>query len=155
MFSISASYITMSMIITALSLLATVLTLGVYHHSPNTPVPKWIRVVAFNFTGTLFFCGKKKSWLKNPKGNNTNAVHDIKVIELDKDQKDIATTALPPEATKLCSEYLRKYKEDKEVEQNREDWQRVARVLDRFFFVVFVLAITIMTIHAFATLRVK
>ena len=137
------------MIITAFSVLTTVVILAVYHHSPNTPVPKWMCMVVFNIIGTILFCHTKEHFQNS---SSINSVDDMKVTKLEKDNKLLENT-LPHEIMALCNRYLNKYESDEQVEQNRENWQRVARILDRLFFIVFFIAITVLTLYVFTTLR--
>ena len=131
------------------SLIITACLLNLYHHRPDVPPPAWLQTLVHGCLQPLLCVRCHVRRRSNRKGDKRQA----KYAPSDGQPYILPRVYTPiPQAVSL-PEYVRNYllkkiEDDKEaaiLESNTEEWQVIARVLDRFFFIVFILFITILT----------
>ncbi|XP_061175707.1 neuronal acetylcholine receptor subunit beta-3-like [Saccostrea echinata] len=139
--SLLCYFLTLMLIMSALSCVITIMTLRVYHQDEGSEVPKWLRnVVCFlNFE-------KFKKWFCSSKGSK-NSIHADN-DDLDDDDDEMAPplqrkTGFDDEKSEASSEDT---KEEEEDDTAHVTWIKVGKTLDIFFFTLFVLGTVIITV---------
>ena len=142
-FSFAASFIIYIMGLIALSLIVTIWILNLYFHSDGKPVPKWIKRLVLEWIAAILCvrCGGP------PKPKISPLVGAVVL------NGDVSTTEKSEKEVNL-PEYLRAYimgnverGESAAIsEQNRGDWQSLARVLDRLFLIIFLAGMVVITV---------
>ena len=113
------------------SVALTACLLNIHHHSPERPVPAWVRKTVLHYLARAL-CWRQAS---------CRGTHVIE-IEPIMNGNGVNETI---EATKGCISNLDAYflhklenaKEKSRLAANKTDWEDVARVLDRFFFLLY------------------
>ena len=145
------------MTLTGVSLVLTVGILNIYHHSPSKPVPTWVRNVILHGLATVLCV--YTDYVRR-RGTTIQEVCST-VKQLDPERKSQIEKHGSSRKTGHLSvrqktvEYL-KYLRDADVklnylEQNKEEWVLVGRVLDRACWVILV----IILISGLVSLRVQ
>ena len=131
------------MLITSLSLVATLAVLNLHHHSPNKPVPGILRLLLLKGLARCVCMYKQPS----------NAVKPIKHDQWQLHLQDVNDQKFKPENCNLPSEilqFIRKKLEDEEendrLSNNTSDWHHAANVLDRFFLCLSFLGILLLSL---------
>ena len=133
----------------AVSMVVQMIILNFYHKFPLTPVPGWLKRIAY-----LLTCRRMGSKVGNT-SNGSVEVKDVKVtdvIEMD----DTVDAKVPlgendgilKEVCKITDEMAIRAQE----ETTQEEWQIVARVMDRFFFLLFVILQVSLVIATFGVI---
>ncbi|XP_077569223.1 neuronal acetylcholine receptor subunit alpha-7-like [Stigmatopora nigra] len=150
-----AQYIVITMVIVALSVVATVVVLRFHHHDPNgAKMPKWVRIVLFNWCA--WFLRMKRPGQASPNSTDTKAILES-ILPLSSDsgkanEDELLLTkvtssnvsSIQPELANILSEvrYIAKCFHDKQEGGNTGgDWKFAAAVIDRLCFVIFFLLI--------------
>ncbi|XP_077419909.1 neuronal acetylcholine receptor subunit alpha-7-like [Vanacampus margaritifer] len=145
-----AQYVVITMAIVTLSVIVTVVVLKFHHHDPNgDKMPKWIRVVLFDWCG----------WFLHMKRPNEDKTHsnpnsmDLKarmesVGQAGEGEVLHSTAGSEPELVKILHEvrYIAKcFRDQQHGEATHSDWKFAAAVIDRLCFVIFLLFIILCT----------
>ncbi|XP_011446312.1 acetylcholine receptor subunit alpha [Magallana gigas] len=129
--SLLCYFLTLMLVLSALSCVITIMTLRVYHQDEDTVVPKWLRhVVSF-----LNFEKFKKWCCSSKKSKNSVGADD------DSDDDDFDENALPVKKGFDDNKSETSSEETKEEEDDtlHITWRKVGKTLDMFFFGLFVL----------------
>ena len=140
---------------TAYSLLVSIFLLRIFHHSGETSVPNWIRLLVLTYIRRLlFFDSKEKHKSVHSVDMEISKGQQLKVEDID---NTVTATGhvLPSEIIVAAKRYLQKDDTDASEDEKRSDWQMVAKILDRFFFVLSLLFVLIMSIITFVRLRLN
>ena len=161
---------TSTMAITTLSMVLTVCVLNL-HFKADTPVPPWLQTLAYRYIGRAVMCFDKM-----PEDVNTTArkrkkkkKQSITIAHSDRGHTEFDSMELafrPEELRRFnhaCASGTQEFvvvdphvenSEPSSEEKNDyvKDWQKVAQIMDRFFFWVILLAIVISTLILFLPL---
>ena len=137
------------MAITATSLFCTVMILNVYYHNPKKPLPNWLRFITMNLLAkAMCFSTQKGKTIQilpttNGLAGSLNEVRSITDVEVKEnlDLKCPSPVTVPADITRFVKTLSAKEEEQVYLEKNREDWQRVARIIDRLCLVITVTAV--------------
>jgi len=149
------------MALSTASVLSSVLVLYLHHKVPNYRVPHWLRFVALRILGRVLLSrrktlGHQNHVLKDPCNDSATHSHLIKAPleeSVEMNNLEHAGDAVFPTALrsltrqveqvtvqlKLLTSRFRNHDEEKVV---IEEWQAVAKVLDRFLFWIALLVLT-------------
>ena len=165
----------MVMVMTAFSIIISVIVLDLHHHEPSNPVPRWLRQLVFgcmarmlcmetpyrNESSSLFQIAHGR--LKQPVSDADNASLDEEDLAEDSHVQgmnnfmknlydDLEVVMAPKKRRPLFDEILQhmrdittKMKRNIKREQVKEEWKMVAKVIDRFLLVIFLIAIITLT----------
>ena len=157
-FTFAATFLICIMGQISVSVVITAWILNIYHHSDDKPVPKWMKRLILEWIATMLClkCGPPKAEVSPLKlkitNNGDSIIRTVASVLLKGDDqspqnKDNETTL----SDYMCAYVLHCAEKEESVvisDQNKSDWQSVARVLDRLFLIVFLLA-TIIAIVAY------
>ena len=152
------------MIEIALCLVATCITIR-WHHN-DTPMPRWLYSIVVRVCGK-FVCanGSERPFLDTPStnsynmNNNQNALATITAYQHHGTSNTNTVqlreiTTYPPSNMESIHKDLtvlsKKAESDETEEAIRHDWKKAALVLDRFFFVIFLVTFLLFTVIIFA-----
>ena len=175
----------MVMVMTAFSIVISVIVLDLHHHEPSTPVPKWLRRLVFGFMARIVcmrtpYQNESSSLFQIAHGTLRHPLHDIDDEEEHRIEEnhlpglthlmkglydDLEAVMAPKKKKPLFEEILQhlrdittKMKRNIKREQIKEEWKMVAKIIDRFLLIVFVLAIVMLTatiLYIYPTLAVQ
>lgn len=118
-----------------MSLVASIFVLNI-HYSTST-MPKWIRSLFIDILPRLLLMKKYRKGI----GKSNNVQADIVLKEVFKNPEDIGCGSTVPENESPILFELQNiremFRQDKSVDEMRNDWKFVAKVWNRMFFVVF------------------
>ena len=153
------------MIEIALCLVATCMTIR-WHHN-DTPMPKWLHSIVVRVFGKLFCAnGSEQPYLSShsatsynvsnnqtatPPGYQPNNNTNNTTVQL----REITTTNQASNMTSIYQDLavLAKKAESEDTEEAiRHDWKKAAQVLDRLFFVVFLVTFILFSVIIFAAI---
>ena len=145
---VTAMFVVINMLLTALSLSGTVLVLSAYHHNPERPVPQWMKTFILKHVARLLCLryGMDNTTRVEPSDSQKNlSISELEECDL-KQQKFAMSPAVS--LSPAAEEYFR-YKNKRMmdfdvVDENKKEWERLSTVLDRLLFVLFV-AISVIT----------
>ncbi|XP_052781836.1 neuronal acetylcholine receptor subunit alpha-10-like isoform X2 [Mya arenaria] len=166
-FPILGTYFAVSMMLVGLSLVLAVLVLNVHHRGdiPGKIVPKWSRT--FFLEKLSMLCTRKKY---RTSGNMNNVKrqcptehgvayemnsfnHNTRLTSLSENENSETNPQNLTNNNDILKEQLKELQAirshflvDDTTEVEQEDWQRLARVLDRIFLCLYVLCFTIVTL---------
>ncbi len=136
------------MAITATSLFCTVLILNIYYHNPKKPLPNWLRMITLNLLAKAmcFSTQKGKTIQVLPTNGHVGSLHEVRSIgDIDVKEnlnlKCPTPLTVPSDITQFVRNLSAKEEEKVHLEKNREDWQRVARIIDRLCLIITVIAV--------------
>ena len=173
----------MVMVMTAFSIVISVIVLDLHHHEPSSPVPKWTRRLVFgvmakvlcmktpyqNESSSLFQIAHGRLYgLYGPAGsskfahpvddcdeedvlneNNIMGLHTLMKGLYD----DLEAVMAPKKKKPLFGEILQhlrdittKMKRNIKKEQVKEEWKMIAKIVDRFLLIIFMIAIITLTV---------
>lgn len=161
----------MVMVMTALSIVISVVILDLHHHEPNRPVPDWLRRIVFGILSRLmfidtpykneptssFFRQKKKNLVKKRMKSSIEGDHESEDINRPKNNSlnddCLEISLLMKKKFYLFEEILlhlreitAKMRKNIKREQLNEEWKMVAKIIDRFLLLIFLLAIIGLTL---------
>ena len=155
---VAASFITYIMCLLAVSLVITVSILSIHFHSTDKPVPKWAKIVVLNWIATLVCETRRRAKPEvSPSAKDPDKIPTVvsgSLISLDNSDKPQGG-ASPAELNLpgyLRAFILRRTQTDEitaNLAVNKADWQAVSRVLDRFFLIIFSIAMFIIIAETF------
>eukprot|EP00918_Siedleckia_nematoides_P107864 GHVU01235304.1.p2 GENE.GHVU01235304.1~~GHVU01235304.1.p2 ORF type:complete len:160 (-),score=21.31 GHVU01235304.1:230-709(-) len=129
------------MAFTAAALAVTVLILTVFNTNSQVEVPGWAKTVILNGMATLVCLRTKEkrnvvyAEEHNYSNNTSNKIKQLENVDK-QSERNVNAQILD-----LIANYYRIVMDEKTEnacnEKNRSDWQQMARILNRFFFVVF------------------
>ena len=118
----TAYYMVCSMALTAMSLVATVTILNIFYHNPNQRVPNWLRKCVLDiFAKVTCFtphASSQTSTIQEKKDKSDN----VSVVSMEEESKEKYKKEIGN--NQECSAVA-------EITNNREDWQRVSKIIDR------------------------
>ena len=131
-----------SMVLSGMSLLSTVCVLTLYHHSPDSPLPPWLRSLVFNYLPHLLCMARPENTIQ------PNIVHPATTEEV-QDKLAFGTHANDvmgsnlrvnlPQTNKRqddSSEFLRPQRNEGDKKKKvKAEWKEAARVFDRLFLI--------------------
>ncbi len=173
----------MVMVMTAFSIVISVIVLDLHHHEPSSPVPRWMRRLVFGFMAKLL-CMKTPyqnessslfqiahGRLRLPGAPPPKLVHQNAADDCDDDDllnennivglhslmrglyDDLEAVMAPKKKKPLFDEILQhlrdittKMKRNIKREQVQEEWKMVAKIVDRFLLIIFMIAIITLTV---------
>ncbi len=161
------------MSLTALSLLFTVVIIHVFHHSPESQVPVWLKTLVLQRIGRLLYCGS--STIKSntaidavvtesvphnignnaeniaPLSTQSSMLRSVESVQPDNGEsnEDINTDLNPPNGFTLVHLKLTHQTHKMIREKNKNEWQNVARVLDSFMFIIIMVIIFLISLYVF------
>ncbi|XP_061616674.1 neuronal acetylcholine receptor subunit alpha-7-like isoform X3 [Phyllopteryx taeniolatus] len=161
-----AQYFVITLVIVAHSVIATVVVLQFHHHDPNgAKMPKWIRVVLFNWCA--WFLRMKRPDEDKTQSSPTSMdlkarMESIHLTSSDSrtvgraGEGEVLLTKVPsstlgttePELANILDEvrYIAKRFHDQHQEEStRSDWKFAAAVIDRLCFVIFSILVILCT----------
>ncbi len=164
-------YLTMVMVMTAFSIVISVIVLDLHHHEPSNPPPKWLRRIVFGFMAHIIcmrtpYQNESSSLFQIAHGKLRHPMHDTDDEEDRMEENhlpglthlmrglydDLETVMAPKKKKPLFEEILQhlrdittKMKRNIKREQIKEEWKMVAKIIDRFLLVVFLIAIVMLT----------
>ena len=131
-----------AMAVSALGLMVSVVNIYLFHHSPETQPPRWLKSLCFHYLARCF-CFKSKYGNshveplqpKEADGSSTVTKDTMSTltsslsIKEDKqiDNKDIS---LMKEVRDIVSMYLKDLQEQKKVNQVQQQWRNISEVID-------------------------
>ena len=133
--------------ITAVSLIVTVVVLSIFYHDPSKPLPTWLRVLTLNClaSATCSTGGNKIAGTTEVKpivGNGLQQKADVQ------DQvKYESASPLPYPLTEYFSRMAEKEIDEQNYNDNKADWEKTARVIDRFCFFMTLFAISVLILY--------
>jgi hypothetical protein len=140
--SLLCYFLTLMLVMSALSTVITIMTLRVYHQDDGSVVPKWLRhVVCF------LNLEKCKKWCCSAK-KNKNSVH-ANPDDFDDDEDEEMPPALKKKMgydDKKSEASSEETKEEEEDDTAHVTWRKVGKTLDIFFFTLFVLGTVIIAV---------
>lgn len=161
----------MVMVMTALSIVISVVILELHHHEPNRPVPNWLRRIVFGVLSKLMF-------IETPYKNESTSIFfpkrvknvarkglkiDIEEIRMFEDVKRQQNCSFIDESLEIAKqlrgkqhvfeeilqhlkEITTKMKKNIKREKLNEEWKMLAKIIDRFLLLIFLLAIIGLTL---------
>ena len=130
------------MILNGVALVATIFILHQYHKRPAKPVHRWIRLFVLKLLAIPFDHSLELTrWYRHAEdGRNSQAFTDATNGLLPKENKnsDNQTASENDEKRDATREDLEK--------KWQEDWVNVTKILDRFFFVIYFIALVLATV---------
>ena len=154
--SFAASFIICIMAVISACLVITVWILNLYHHSNDKPVPKWIKRIVLEWVAAMLCvkCGWSKSKVSAAKSNTMNNGEADMRSQASIEVHDVVTLPDKPGKEIILPDYVRAYilrGAETEIcaaisDQNKSDWQSLARVMDRLFLIIFLFVMIIITI---------
>ncbi|XP_054626406.1 neuronal acetylcholine receptor subunit alpha-7a isoform X2 [Dunckerocampus dactyliophorus] len=151
-----AQYFVTTMVIVAVSIIATVVVLQFHHHDPDgAKMPKWVRVLLLNWCARFLFM-KRSGVDKNIPRCNLPGMDPIgpQLSTNGKDEVFLAkgqsstVGSTEPELVKILEEvrYIAKHFHDQDVGKTTcNDWKFASAVIDRLCFMIFSLVIIVCT----------
>ena len=128
----------------ASSVALTACLLNLHHHSPERPVPSWMRKIVLQCLARVV-CWRQSSCRRK-------SVIEIEQITNGKEIND--TIGTPDKGTSHWDAYfqhkLENAKEKSRLTANKTDWEDVVRVLDRLFFLLHLLLQLVFIPHIFS-----
>lgn len=163
-------YIVSNMALTSLSLIGSVIVLNVYHHDSRRPVPGWIKKSLFScFSRCLCMAQSGESpnganevpWpqsanIGSPETENDLyicAQHGTRSLKNNQVKSSGSEVKLPGEILAFIKNANQREMQNDINEENRGDWQRLAAVLDRLFFIITCIIIVAGAIGMMAVLK--
>ena len=147
----TGTYTIICMAITSAAMFVTVFILAVFNKNPEKEVPSWANKLIMQGIGTVV-CLKPKVLGTNivqPASHTQKigVVEDLEYSEKPSDilskQEKLPSSPVPEIMVKYYSLMLEKEAENDWIEKNRNDWQRMSRIMDRFFLLLFLLVFII------------
>ncbi|KAK3106060.1 hypothetical protein FSP39_011792 [Pinctada imbricata] len=124
--SLLCYFLTLMLVMSAISTLITIMTMRVYHQDADSDVPKWLRHVVSFIT-----CRKCKKWCKRKKKRNRDNDDSDDSSDDEEDELDEAKT---------------EKKEDVFDDLKGISWKNVGVMLDMFFFMLFIIGTVVISV---------
>ena len=143
-------YIIASQIVSTICLIWSIFVMSVFYHQPLTPVPRWLKYLAFNILSPItgnFIIDEKSHTKASPQCENKEKTFEEKKDEGGTEGKRYLVT-LPNEIMEIVKSIQIENEKHCELDKNRQEWQTVARIIDRF------LSISTLTLVIIAMLSV-
>ena len=134
------------MMITALCLVTTVMVLNIHHHRDDKPVPPMMRTVILDRMAHLLCIRRQSHKSIHPV---TEQWPMIDVQELDEKKGVpgyINDVKLPPDIVQFVRKKILDDKDKDVCSSNKADWECVARVIDRFLLILFLVGVVLMSV---------
>ena len=149
----AAIFIINIMCLISVSLIITIWILNLYYHSDDKPVPKWIKRLILEWIAAMP-CVKCER--PSTKVSSKNEMPDEKVImgsvetivvhdDIPSPEKPRKEIILPDYVSAFIQHSMEKEEAAAILDQNKSDWQSLARVMDRFFLIIFLVAMFIVS----------
>ena len=150
-----ATYASISMILTGISIVFTVMILSIHHQTADFPPPKFLQFIILNILGRITCISACRKPVSTETSSIVSPVNDDVIIEDMSDEKTIKGFAdkmnnmLVHEnsTSRDIRDYLKML-----VEKNKEDdiandietkWKLMAKIIDRFLFVIGLIGLSV------------
>ena len=169
---ISGIYLTMVMVMTGISIVISVIVLDLHHHEATTPVPKWLRRLVFGCMGRLMCVyasvqhenssvfqiahgklrktcegsGEEEERLAEHMDGYNSVVKGLFYDDLEAIMAPRRRKPMLEEILQHLRDITTKMKRNIKRDQVKEEWKLLAKIIDRFLLVIFLLAITTLTV---------
>lgn len=157
-------YFSMVVLEMSLSLICTCVSLKIYHQNPETEVPHWLRVLIFKVLAPVLRMTEPERKVRQQQRTyiieesalkSCSLVYHVRSPQREPDVLERAQSFLRDEVVEklitrvdgLCQRLDSK----EEVSEKREEWHFITLVIDKLFFWLFSITVTIST-YVFATL---
>ena len=171
--TISGIYLTFIMAMTAASIVIFVVVLNLHHRDPNAPVPMWLKWLAYDVMAPLVcmtshrvrpgpgvyqMCEFTRDFARSVPHHEENNHTDESTLSSRLDDESICEQvsylmknpvkrkALLEEIIKHLRQITAKIKETDDQDLLKAEWKAVAKILDRFFLIIFVCVVVISSI---------
>jgi hypothetical protein len=173
--AIAGIYLTLIMAMTAMSILICVVVLNLHHRDPSAPVPPWLHSVTYHFmayavcmrsqlrstarSSVFQLCEFSRDYARATSGNSVqHGHHDDYSTSCAADDNGLCDhvsylmkatgkkKVVLEEILKNVRHITYKMKENEEQDAIKAEWKLVAKVLDRFFLLFFVLLVLIASV---------
>ena len=138
MFHITAEFIVAGQFLTTIDLLFTIIIISVFYKHPSAPIPRWLKYTTFELIKPMAFIEETyKFTIVFPEENETK-------IKTDGDETHNGDKKQQNEQNKEKSNKINKIQQDDtKFNENEKQWQMVAKIWDRFLFIVNLSAVSI------------
>ncbi|ESO13039.1 hypothetical protein HELRODRAFT_62259, partial [Helobdella robusta] len=138
-----AIYILATMVLTALSLLCTIIVLTLHHQNYHSPPPKWLKCFVLDWVRKLLFRKEPMAYRSSSKIRR----------QFGHKKKDYRKEMKQEEHSKHCVNAIyMKMMKDADTEKMKTEWMRIAMVFDRVFGVLFTICIMSLNVTTFCML---
>ena len=164
-------YLTLIMAMTATSILICVVVLNLHHRDPNAPVPRWLRHLTYNIMAPMVcmrshinhrgstvyqLCEFAKDYAMSVHENHADTDQQAPQTSLEDNgicdqmcylmKGSAKKKVLLEEVVKHLRQITCKIKEQDEQDSLKAEWKIVAKILDRFFLILFVLLVIVSSV---------
>lgn len=162
----------MVMVMTGISIVISVIVLDLHHHDATSPVPKWLRRLVFGCMGRLLCVytsiqhenssvfqiahgklrkacegsGEEEERLAENMDGMNNVVKSMIYDDLEAIMAPRKRKPVLEEILQHLRDITTKMKRNIKRDQVKEEWKLLAKIIDRFLLVIFLLAITTLTV---------
>ena len=128
-FYVSAEFIVAGQFSTAIDLFLTILIIGIFYKEPSTPIPQWLQFFTFKMIKPITFIGDI------PKQKQVSPNQSLELVNKENSNGKKEEN----------EENIKENEENLDVRNDEHgvQWQMVAKILDRFLFIVNLSAILI------------
>ena len=133
--------------ITAISLIVTVVVLSIFYHDPNKPLPTWLRALTLNCLApaTCSSGDNKVAGTTEVKPIVSNGLQQKDDVNYQ--VKNESTSPLPYALLEYFSRMAEREIDEQSYNDNKADWEKAARVIDRFCFFMTLFAISVLILY--------
>ena len=135
----------------AINLLLTVVFLRLFHHQPPAPVPKRLRYFVFRIVAPVTLYNRNTNVTQNEDKVQPTDVEPNYDVSTECENRNQVHSA---DAMPKKSEEIPSIMEEFDTERNGGEWQVMSRILDRFLFMLNVVAMSIALSYAYITLYI-
>ena len=154
---IISTYFSVVMVEISLALLCTCISLNVEHHHPRLEITGWFRYILFDVFGPVFSRDAVKA-MKRKQASDKNMdkcdsfvkenqviPHDKKMVITDISESDVKITTGTEKEIKVAGmDKVTKFIEKSLTEDKRRlEWHVAVKIIDNFFFALFILTIVV------------
>ena len=132
--------------------------MSVFYHQPLTPIPRWLKFLAFKMLNRMTlnnFVMNDFDDYNRVKADWSAQKEDVKTAGEVKETEN--SENVRNELSKDIQDYIRNIKVEKDkdsvLDRNRLEWQTVARITKRFFFIVTLSLVIIAMLSVFLSIR--
>ena len=152
----AAWYILATMSTAGIALSTTICILNIYHYNPSMPVPAWLDRLVIKILARAI-----RMHLSDATSSGLGSVHpsdDVIVEDMTKEKggdvimEQQRYPLMPPDVQKYVRSLIRKEKEHDRLQNNREQWVRVGKIVDRFLFYVLFVVMLVTAVILFSVL---
>ena len=141
MFHITAEFIVAGQVSTTIDLLLTIVIIGIFYKDPSAPIPRWLKYTTFELIKPVTFIEETKFTKVSPKENEPK-------IKYDNDEKHSGDEKRKNKHRKKIQQ------DDTRLNEHERQWQMVAKIWDRFLFIVNLSAVLTSCLYVFIEMYV-